>query len=437
MNSDFRATSRDATDYLPGGTYSTIGQNTDSSPEFLFSHANGAYVHTTDGRQLLDVMMGHGSLILGHAHPEITQAVTNQVKLGNTFTYVTQPAIDLAKMIVENIPCAEKVRFMNSGSEAIMIMTRLVRAHTGKEKILKFEGAYHGFADNLLFSTNYGSAENWLDYPMPTPDSVGIPADHSKTVLVAPWNDIDRTRQIIESNSAELASIVVEPLMRGLSSKPGFLEALRDISSDHQIPLVFDEVCTGFRLALGGAQEYYGVTPDLSIFGKGLGSGYPIGAVAGNEEIMSHLDPSSDDENRIFSLGSFHGNAISAAAGVATMKELKRAGIYQDLNSYGDNMRDALEEMFLRYDIPVQMSGAGNIVEWFFTSEAITDFKSSLESNWKLKNKISDEMRKRNIFCGAGRFSSSTVHGKTEYNFTIDAMEESLRSIRDTGNLVP
>ena len=149
MNSDFRATSRDATDYLPGGTYSTIGQNTASSPEFLFSHANGAYVHTTDGRQLLDVMMGHGSLILGHAHPEITQAVTNQVKLGNTFTYVTQPAIDLAKMIVENIPSAEKVRFMNSGSEAIMIMTRLVRAHTGKEKILKFEGAYHGFADNL------------------------------------------------------------------------------------------------------------------------------------------------------------------------------------------------------------------------------------------------------------------------------------------------
>ena len=146
---------------------------------------------------------------------------------------------------------------------------------------------------------------------------------------------------------------------------------------------------------------------------------------------------SSDDENRIFSLGSFHGNAISAAAGVATIKELKRAGIYQDLNSYGDNMRDALEEMFLRYDIPVQMSGAGNIVEWFFTSEAITDFKSSLESNWKLKNKLSDEMRKRNIFCGAGRFSSSTVHGKTEYNFTIDAMEESLRSIRDTGNLVP
>lgn len=437
MNSDFTAVSRDAGDYLPGGTYSTIGKNTEPVPKFLFSHADGAYVYTTDGHQLLDVMMGHGSLVLGHSHPEITKAVTNQVKLGNTFTYVTQPAIDLAKMIVENIPCAEKVRFMNSGSEAIMIMTRLVRAHTGREKILKFEGAYHGFADNLLFNTNYGSAEKWLDYPEPTVDSIGIPANLSKTVLVAPWNDIDRTREIIESNSAELASIIVEPLMRGLSSKPGFLEAVRDISSQHQIPLVFDEVCTGFRLALGGAQEYYDITPDLAIFGKGLGSGYPIGAVAGNEEIMSYLDPSSDDTNRIFSLGSFHGNAISTAAGVATIKELKTPEIYQNLNLYGDNMRSALEEMFLRYDVPVQMSGAGNIVEWFFTSEPITDFKSSLASNWKLKNLLGDEMRKRKIFCGAGRFSSSTVHGKTEYNMTLDSMEESLRSLRDTGKLVP
>ena len=236
---------------------------------------------------------------------------------------------------------------------------------------------------------------------------------------------------------AELASIIVEPLMRGLSSKPGFLEAVRDISSQYQIPLVFDEVCTGFRLALGGAQEYYGITPDLAIFGKGLGSGYPIGAVAGNEEIMSYLDPSSDDPNRIFSLGSFHGNAISTSAGVATIKGLKAPEVYQNLNLYGDNMRSALEEMFLRYDIPVQMSGAGNIVEWFFTSEPITDFKSSLASNWKLKNLLGDEMRKRKIFCGAGRFSSSTVHGKTEYDMTLDSMEESLRSLRDTGNLVP
>ena len=267
--------------YLPGGTYSTIARDESSAPEFLFSHGSGAYLHTTDGRRFLDVMLGHGSLLLGHCHPAVVEAVKRQVELGNTFTHVTRPAIQLAQMIVEDVPCAESVRFVNSGTEAVMLALRIVRAHTRRDRVLKFEGAYHGFADGVLFSTNYGRPDRWPDHPLPAPDTPGIPSGHARDILIAPWNDIDTTRRIVMDNLADLAGIIVEPVMRGLASRPGFLEEIRDLATEVRVPLIFDEVGTGFRLALGGAQQHYGVTPDLATFGKGLGSGYPIGAGRG------------------------------------------------------------------------------------------------------------------------------------------------------------
>ena len=183
--------------YLPGGTYSTIAHDEHSAPGFLFSHGSRAYLYTTGGSRLLDVMLGHGSLLLGHSHPAVVEAVKRQVELGNTFTHVTGPAIRLAEMIVEHVPCAEMVRFVNSGTEAVMLALRTARAHTGRDKVLKFEGAYHGFADGVLFSTNYGRHDRWPDHPQPDPDSPGIPSGHAHDILIAPWNDIDATREIV------------------------------------------------------------------------------------------------------------------------------------------------------------------------------------------------------------------------------------------------
>ena len=424
-----------APQYLPGGTYATIAHNVDSAPEFLFSHGSGAYLYTTDGRRFLDVMLGHGSLLLGHCHPEVVEAVKRQAELGNTFTHVTGPAIELAEMIVEDIPCADSVRLVNSGTEAVMLALRLVRAFTGKDKVLKFEGAYHGFADGLLFSTNYGQPERWPDHPRPDPDTLGIPSGYEESVLIAPWNDLDRTRQIVADNLDDLAGIIVEPVMRGLSSVPGFLEGVRELSTESGVPLIFDEVGTGFRLALGGAQEYYGVTPDLATLGKGLGSGYPIGAIAGRAEFMAYLDPGSPDDERIFSLGSFHGNAVSAAAAVATIEVLREPGVYEHLSSYGDRLRDGLEELFHRFDLPVRMTGEANIVEWLFTTEPVTDYRGSLAANRALKDRIGAEMRHHDVFGGGGRLNSSTVHGETELGLTLEAMEASLTALRDSGRL--
>ncbi len=421
--------------YLPGGTYYTIAHDERSAPDFLFTHGSGAYLHTTDGRRFLDVMLGHGSLLLGHSHPAVVEAVKRQAGLGNTFTHVTGPAIRLAEMIVEDVPCADSVRFVNSGTEAVMLALRIVRAHTGREKVVKFEGAYHGFADGLLFSTNYGDPDRWPNYPQPDPDTPGIPSGHARDILVAPWNDIETTREIVADHLDTLAGIIVEPVMRGLSSRPGFLEEVRELATESGVPLVFDEVGTGFRLALGGAQEYYGVTPDLATFGKGLGSGYPIGAVAGSGELMHHLDPASPDDERVFSLGSFHGNAVSAAAAAATIERLREPGVYEHLGGYGDRLRDGLEGLFRQFDLSARMTGEANIVEWLFSTEPVTDYRSSLATNRALKDRIGAEMRSHGIFGGGGRLNSSTEHGETELALTLEAMEATLTALRDSGTL--
>ena len=429
MDSRTRRSLADAAKYLPGGTYATASRTERSQPEYLVSHGEGAYLYYTDGTRLLDVTLGHGSLLLGHSHLTVVEAVKAQAELGNNFTQVTQPAIELARMIVEAVPCGEKVRLVNSGTEAVLVALRLVRAFTGREKVLKFEGAYHGFADGLMFNTNYGDPNRWLEPPQAYPDTPGIPAVERGLVLTAPYNDLERTREIVRDSHGEMAAIFVEPVMRGLASRPGFLEGVREIALEYGIPLVFDEVITGFRLALGGAQTYYGVTPDLAVFGKGLGSGYPIGAITGGEEIMAPLDPASPDGERIFSLGSFHGNAVCAAAAVATLMELQKPGVYEHLESYGNRLRDGLSDLFARYDLPAQMTGAGSVVEWFFTSEPVSDYRSTLGTGLKVKKQLGATMRNHGLFGGGGRFSSSTRHGDTELELTMNAMEAGLREI--------
>ena len=424
-----------ASKYIPGASYFTLGPNLPGIPEFIIEKGYGPYVYTTDGVKMLDVTLAHGSLILGHSNKVISEAVRKQIALGTALTNITKPAIELAELMVEIVPCADKVRIVNSGTEASILAIRLVRAATGKEKILKFEGAYHGFADNLIFNTNYGKPNELCPYPEASPDSLGVSLSQAKTVLIAPYNNLEITSKIIDENIHDLAGIIVEPVMRGINSRPEFLKGLKVICDKYKIPLIFDEVITGFRGSLGGAQEYFGVTPDLSIYGKSLGAGYPIGAIVGKDSLMKYLDPSSENGNHIFSIGSFHSNPLCSTAALYCLKELKKNGSYEKLNNYGDGLRSGLSQIFEQYELPHVMTGLGSIIEFFFTSGAVTDYKSSICSNLALKDLIGSNMYKFKVVGGGGRYTCSIMHGEKELDWMLSAVSSTLDNARSTGVL--
>ena len=424
-----------ATKYVPGASYYTAGQNLPPLPEFILHRGNGAYVYTTKNEKMLDVTLAHSSLILGHNHPAVSNAVKNQIDKGSAFTNITEPAIELSEIMSKTIPCAEKIRLVNSGTEASILATRIVRAYTGKNLILKFEGAYHGFADNLLFNTNYGNSNNWDNYPSPTPDSIGIPKSLKNDILIAPYNDLSKTKSIILNNKANIAGIIIEPVMRGLETNKSFIEGIKNISINENIPLIFDEVITGYRLSLGGAQEFFGVTPDIAIYGKALGAGYPIGAITGNKKIMNLLNPKSSDENRIFSIGSFHSNPISSTAALMCIKELQNPENYIKLNEFGDNLRSGLSQIFSEYKIPHFMTGAGSIVEFFFTSNTVSNYRDTLKTNLKLKSLLSNQLPKNFIVGGGGRYTSSIFHEEKELSWLLEGISNSLKEIKASGEL--
>ena len=424
-----------AAKYIPGASYYTLGSNLPGLPEFIIEKGSGPYVYTTDGTKMLDVTLAHGSLILGHSNKVISEAVKKQISLGTALTNITKPAIELAELMVDTVPCADKVRIVNSGTEASILAVRLVKAATGKEKILKFEGAYHGFADNLIFNTNYGKPNEWLPYPHASSDTLGVSESQAKTVLIAPYNNLELTSKIIHENIEDIAGIIVEPVMRGINSHAEFLQGLRVICDKYKTPLIFDEVITGFRVSLGGAQEYFGITPDLSIYGKSLGAGYPIGALAGKDSLMGYLDPSSENGGHIFSIGSFHSNPLCSTAALHCIKELKKNSSYEKLNNYGDGLRSGLSEIFKQYDLPHVMTGLGSIVEFFFMTEQVTDYKSSIRSNFRLKDLIGSNMLKRKVVGGGGRYTSSIMHEKKELDWMLDAVELTIDNARTTGAL--
>src|SRR5450756_1271775 len=304
---------------LPGGTLGMFGLPADLA--MVPAYGRGSKVYDVDGNEYIDCLLGSGPLILGHAHPAVVAAVQEQAAKASTFYFVNEPALELAEIIVSAVPCAEKVRFCSSGNEATFFALRLARAHTRREKVLKFEGGFHGVHDYTILSTwpsePYSSAR-------PLVESAGIPASVSDTVLIAPYNDVETTAAGLEANHEELGAVIVEPFQRSYGPRNGFLSFLREITSKYGIDLIFDEVVTGFRFAWGGAQQYYGVVPDLACFGKIIGGGYPLAAVAGRDEIMSQCDNSrKGSPGYVYMTGTLSGNPVAAAAGVATLKELR------------------------------------------------------------------------------------------------------------------
>ena len=312
---------------LPGGTFGNV------AGDIVIREGKGGRVWDESGNEYVDFLLGSGPMLVGHAHPEVTAAALQQVSLGTTFFANNRHGIKLAEEIVAAVPCAEKVRFVSSGSEADLYAMRVARAFRKRDKILKFEGGYHGMSDYSLMSLAPKRSGN---FPQPVPDSPGIPASVRDEVLVAPFNDIETVASLIREHKDELGGVIVEPFQRLLPPAPGFLQALRKLTAEHGIPLIFDEVVTGFRFAYGGGQAYYGVTPDLCTLGKVIGGGFPLAAIAGRADIMAHFDKGAVAEDEfLIQIGTLSGNPVAAAAGLATLEVLKRPGAYERIFEIG------------------------------------------------------------------------------------------------------
>ena len=414
---------------LPGGGIWTFSQrpagfgSSLDAPEFLIDRAEGVWVWTLDGRRMLDMVLGSGCILVGHAHPEVVAAVTAQVARGSNYAHLSPPAVRLAARLVEVIPCADRVRFFNSGTEAWAIALRVVRALTGRRRVLKFEGAFHGGNDATLFNTNYGDAGAWATAPGPTADSPGTSASLAADVLVAPYDDLPSTRAIATAHRDDLAAILVEPVMRGIAARPGFLEGLRELADDLRVPLVFDEVITGFRLAPGGASEFYGVVPDLAVLGKGLASGFPIGVIAGTEAAMAPLDPAAPDGRRIVAEGSTLANPISTTAALATLEILSRPGTYEHLHAWGNRLGEGIREAFARRGIPVQLTGVGPIVEFLVADHPVRDYRAAMRTDQQPKALLAAGFPRHGIFAGGGRYNVSLAHGEPELELFLGTLE--------------
>ncbi len=352
-----------ASDSLPGS-----GLGSYALPEdvrFVIHKGEGSRLQDVRGRWYIDYVGGAGALILGHAFPTVVEAVKEQAELGlHFFGTLNEQCIQLAEQLVPIIPCADRIAFTTTGSEATAYAMRTARAATGRSKVLKFEGAYHGNHDYSAYSVTPTALSN---YPQGRPDTGGLPANMVDNVLVSPYNDLETVRKIVEENRDDLAAIIVEPLQRIIMPKEGFLQGLRKLCDENDILLIFDEVVTGFRLALGGAQEYFGVLPDLASFGKIVGGGGPIGCVGGKAEYMDLMNPLNKGKpNYSYVNGTLHGNPIAAVAGLATLAELSKPTFYKDLHALADDVCKACQEVLDKNRIPGLALGQGSFWQILF-----------------------------------------------------------------------
>ncbi len=394
------------------------------SPEhaMVIESANGCRIRDASGNEYIDYLMGSGPLLLGHAHPAVVEAVGRRLDKGSSYLVVNESAIELAQAVVDCVPCAEKVCFNSSGSESTFFALRIARAFTGREKFLKFEGAFHGMNDYALMGNQWTQAP--VDFPKPVPNSAGIPRSIEDQVLIGPWNDLETNQKLIETHAGELAAVIVEPMQRTLPPVPGFLEGLRELTRQHGIALIFDEVVTGFRLALGGAQEYYGVVPDLAAVCKGIASGYPISVLCGRSDMMELASPRRlADGDHVRMTGTFSGNSIACTAALATLGELRKEGTYERLFAQGRKLMDGLGTSLARAGIPHQITGEPPAFQPWFGSEVVTNFRQSLATDPARGARFSSLLVDHGILKAHEKFFVSTAHGDAEIEQTLQVFD--------------
>jgi len=406
--------------YLPGGNGGNLALPTEL--DFLASRGQGARIFDVSGNEYVDWLMGSGPMILGHAHPAVTEAVIKAVEGGSTFFATNDKAVELAEEMVNAIPCAEQVRFTTSGTDACFNAMRACRSFTGKEKVLKFEGGFHGTSDYALMSLTPPPS---VEYPQAQASSGGIPKAIEDLMLIAPYNDLGTTETIIKAHLEDIAAVIVEPVQRVIAPQPGFLQGLRDLTKRYNIPLIFDEVVTSFRLAYGGAQEFYGVTPDICTVGKIMGGGYPLAAVTGRADILSVYDRSaSDNDTYVNQIGTLNGNPVACAAGLATLEVMREPATYTKIHGAGAAIRNALVDICQQNGVPVQSCGEDAIFDVYFSEQPISNYRDTLSADSAMMTRFNTGLLERGILKGAQKYYPSAVHSDNDVEKTIQAIQE-------------
>src|SRR5947209_5672744 len=417
---------QEAQERLPGGVNSPVRafRAVGGSPIFIAS-AQGSYLYDVDGNRYLDYVQSWGPMILGHAHPHVVYAVIEASKRGFSFGAPTQAENELAQLVIESVPSIEMVRFVNSGTEATMSALRLARAYTGRHKIIKFSGCYHGHADMLLVQAGSGVATMGL------PDSPGVPPGATSNTLVAPYNDSTAVEQLFQTYPDDIAAIIVEPVAANMGlvlPLPGFLEALRRLTQQYGALLIFDEVMTGFRVALGGMQERVGITPDLTCLGKIIGGGLPVGAYGGRRDIMQHVAPIGT----MYQAGTLSGNPLAMAAGIATLTELRKPGVYEELERKSRLLADGVERVLHEIGLPLQFVRSGAMFCLYFTQEPVTDYASAKTSNTARFAHYFWHMLSRGIYLPPSQFEACFISLALDDEMikeTVNSVELALREV--------
>ena len=390
--------------------------------DIVLKKGKGSRVWDESGNEYIDFLIGSGPMIVGHCNVEVNEVVREQLELGATFFANSTPGIDLAEVICDAVACAEQIRYVSTGSEADMYAMRLARAHRKKDKILKFEGGYHGMSDYSLMSL---APKTLANFPQAVPDSAGISDFVKDNVIVAPFNDIEAMHRLINEYKDELAGVIVEPLQRLIPPKPGFLEALREETKKHGIVLIFDEVVTGFRFAYGGAQEVYGVTPDLCTLGKIIGGGFPMAAIAGSEEIMAHFDKAKvGEEGFTFQVGTLSGNPVASVAGLKTMEILRRPGSYQRMYDTGNAIMKAISDSFSKVGIPAQVVGHPTLFDVVFTDREVVDYRGVFHGDANRSKQFNVAMRQAGILKPDSKFYIMLAHTDEDVAYTTSTIQK-------------
>jgi glutamate-1-semialdehyde 2,1-aminomutase len=402
---------------LPGGGFGNV------SHDIVIAEGRAGRVWDMSGNEYVDYLLGSGPMIVGHAHPEVVEVVREQAAKGTTFFASNPHGIRLAAEIVDAVPCAEKVRFVSSGSEADLYAMRVARAYKKRDKILKFEGGYHGMSDYGLMSLAPKRAGN---FPQPIPDSAGIPKSIGDEVLVAPFNDLETVASLVREHKDELAAIIVEPCQRLIPPQPGFLEGLRRVADENGLLLIFDEVVTGFRFAYGGAQAYYGVTPDICTLGKAIGGGFPLAAIAGRADIMAHFDKGAVAEDEfLLQIGTLSGNPIAAAAGLKTLEILKRPGAYERIFATGRALMDGYADILEVAGVDGRVVGEPPMFDIVFTDREVKDYRSALGDAARMK-RCNELLRERGVLKGESKYYVSLAHTAEDIELTLAAFAASI-----------
>ncbi len=406
---------------LPGGGFGNL------SFDFVVREGRGGRVWDVDGNEYVDYLLGSGPMLVGHAHPEVLAAVREQLPRGTTFFANNPRGIELAEEIVDAVACAEKVRFTSSGSEATLYAMRLARAFRGRDKILKFEGGFHGMNDYALMSM---APKRKVAFPEALPDSAGIPKEVPSEVLIAPFNDAETTVALLREHHEQIAAAIVEPFQRLLPPQPGFLEALRAATQELGVVLIFDEVVTGFRFAYGGAQEYYGVVPDLCALGKVIGGGFPLAAVAGRAEILAHFDSAAVPGDAFMTqIGTLSGNPVAAAAGLATLEILRRPGAYEQIFATGRELMAGIEDLLKRADVAARVIGEPPLFDVLFSAEDVHDYRGTARADAARLKRFNALLRERGVLKGDSKFYVSLAHTGEDVRHTLDAVAGALDAL--------